>query len=76
MFPCRGGWVGKWVVGVENDISGRESHYAEEISNPPKICLRKDFNFSHVWLDQVKIKISTDIITTKVYKPHWIVLVL
>ena len=36
MFPCRGGWVGKWVVGVENDISGRESHYSEEISNPQK----------------------------------------
>ena len=36
MFPCRGGWVGKWVVGVENDISGRESHYSEEITNAQK----------------------------------------
>ena len=28
--------MGKWVVSVENDISGRESHYSEEISNPKK----------------------------------------
>ena len=28
--------MGKWVVGVENDISGQESHYSEEISNPKK----------------------------------------
>ena len=36
MFPCSGGWVGKGVVSVENDISGRESHYSEEISNSQK----------------------------------------
>ena len=29
-------------------LSGRESCYFEEILNPLKICLRKDFNFSHV----------------------------
>ena len=33
--------MGKWVVSVENDISGRESHYFEEISNPQiSVCGR------------------------------------
>ena len=57
MFPCRGGWVGKWVVGVENDISGRESHYSDVISNPKNLSEEGFQLFScQAWPSEVENK--------------------
>jgi len=40
------------------------------------IWLKKHKPTKFALFDQVKMKIKTDIVTTKVYKPHWIVLFL